>query len=150
MHRIAFGERVVGKSTTSVRLDDELRQQLAGMAKREGTTITELIERFLREGLACAAHPGIVFKSGPSGRRAALAGGPDVWEIVAALRHTSGSEAKRLARLAEQFGLHQRQIVIALNYAADHREEIEARIEANERALADAERIAAERQRLLA
>ena len=113
------------------------------MAAREGTTVTELIERFLREGLATAAHPGVVFKSGPSGRR-------DVWEIVAALRHTSGSEAKRVARLAEQLGLHQRQIVMALNYAADHRDEIEARIEANERALAEAERIAAERQRLLA
>ena len=140
----------MGKSTTSVRLEDELRHQLATAAAKEGTTVTELIERFLQEGLACAAHPGIVFKSGPSGRRAALAGGPDVWEIVAGLRQTSGSEAKRLARLAQQFGLHQRQIVIALNYAADHRDEIEARIEANERALADAERIAAERQRLLA
>ena len=140
----------MGKSTTSVRLDDEVRRELANMAAREGTTVTELIERFLREGLACAAHPGIVFKSGPSGRRAALAGGPDVWEIVAGLRHTSGSEAKRLARVAQQFGLHQRQIVVALNYAADQRDEIEARIEANERALADAERIAAERQRLLA
>lgn len=140
----------MGKSTTSVRLDDEVRRELANMAAREGTTVTELIERFLREGLACAAHPGIVFKSGPSGRRAALAGGPDVWEIVAGLRHTSGSEAKRLARAAQQFGLHQRQIVVALNYAADQRDEIEARIEANERALADAERIAAERQRLLA
>ena len=139
----------MGKSTTSVRLDDELRRQLALMAAQQGTTLTELIERFLREGLASAAHPGIVFKSGPSGRRAALAGGPDVWEIAAAIRRTSGSEAKRVARLAQEFGLHQRQIVIALNYAADHRDEIEARVEANEQALADAERIAAERQRLL-
>jgi hypothetical protein len=140
----------MGKSTTSVRRDDGLRREVAGMAAREGTTVTELIERFLREGLASAAHPGIVFKGGPSGRRAALAGGPDVWEIVAALGHTSGSEAKRVTRVAEQFGLHQRQVVIALNYAADRRDEIEARIAANEEALADAERVAAERQRLLA
>lgn len=140
----------MGKSTTSIRLDDELRRQLAGMAAREGTTVTDLIERFAREGLASAAHPGIIFKSGPSGRRAALAGGPDVWEIVAALRHTGGSEARRLARLAEEFGLHQRQIVIALNYAADHRSEIDGRVEANEQALADAERIAGEWERLLA
>jgi uncharacterized protein (DUF433 family) len=140
----------MARTTTSIRLDDELRQQLAVRAGREGTTVTELIERFVREGLACAAHPGIVFKSGPSGRRAALGGGPDVWEIAAALRHTSGSETKRVARLADQFGLHERQIVIALNYAADHRDEIDTRIEANDRALADAERIAAERDRLLA
>ncbi len=140
----------MGKSTTSVRLDDELRRQLADLAATEGTTVTELIERFVREGMACAAHPGITFKGGPSGRRAALAGGPDVWEIAAAVRNTSGSETRRVARLAEQFGVHQRQVVIALNYAADHPDEIEARIEANDRALADAERIAAERQRLLA
>lgn len=88
-------EGALGKSTTSIPLEDELRQQLAGMAASEGTTVTELIERFVREGLAAAAHPGIVFKDGPSGRRAALGGGPDVWEVVAALRHTSGSEAKR-------------------------------------------------------
>ena len=112
--------------------------------------MTQLIERFVREGLAVAAHPGIVFKPGPSGRRAALAGGPDVWEIVAALRHTRGSEARRVARLAEQFGIHERQIVIALNYAADHPAEIEGRVEANEQALADAERVAGERARLLA
>lgn len=140
----------MGRSTTSIRLDDELRSRLATQATAEATTITELIERFVREGLDGAAHPGIAFKPGPAGRRAALAGGPDVWEILAALRHTSGSESGRVAALAEQFGIHQRQVVIALNYAAVHREEIEARIDANDRALAQAESVASERQRLLA
>jgi hypothetical protein len=41
-------------------------------------------------------------------------------------------------------------VVIALDYAADHREEIEARIRANDAAMAQAERIAGERKRLLA
>lgn len=138
------------RSTTSVRLDDELRGRLAAAAAAEGTTATGLIERFVREGLAIAAHPGIVFKPGPSGRRAALAGGPDVWEIAAALRHVKGREAKRVVALAEQFGLHERQVVIALNYAAAHRDEIEARVRINDRALGEAEHIAAERERLLA
>jgi hypothetical protein len=140
----------MSKSTTSVRLDDELRTRLAAAAAVEGVTITELIERFVREGLAAADHPGIVFKPGPSGRRAALAGGPDVWEIVAALRHVGGRERQRVAQLAQQFGVHERQIVMALNYAAAHRDEIEKRVEANERDLAEAERVAVERERLLA
>ncbi len=140
----------MGRSTTSVRFADDLREDLASAAAAEGTTVTELIERFVREGLACAAHPGIVFKPGPSGRRAALAGGPDVWEVAATLRGVSGSEAARVAGLAEQFGLHGRQIVMALNYAADHRDEIETRIAANDRALERAEQLAAERDRLLA
>ena len=138
------------RSTTSIRLDDQLREQLAAAAASEGTTITDLIERFVHEGLAVAAHPGIVFKAGPSGRRAALAGGPDVWEVVSALRHVSGSEAKRVKELARQFGVHERQVVIALNYAAANREEIDARIRNNDAALDEAERVAGERQRLLA
>lgn len=138
------------RSTTSVRLDEQLRERLAAAAAAEGASVTELIERFVREGLASAAHPGIVFKPGPSGRRAALAGGPDVWEIAAALRHVTGREAKKIAALAEQFGLHERQVVIALNYAAAHRVEMEERIALNDRALAEAERVAAERDRLLA
>lgn len=140
----------MARSTTSVRLEDELRERLAAAAAAEGTTVTELIERFIREGLASAAHPGIVFKAGPSGRRAALAGGPDVWEIAAALRHVTGRQTTRVSALAEQFGLHERQVIITLNYAAAHRDEIEERIRANDRALAEAERIAVERERLLA
>jgi hypothetical protein len=139
----------MGKSTTSVRLDDELRRRLADMAFREGTSLTELIERYLREGLACAAHPGIVFRDGPAGRRAALADGPDVWEIVAALPRHTGTEAARVASLAEESGLSQHQIVVAIEYAAANRAEIEAWIESNERALVEAERVAGERKRLL-
>jgi hypothetical protein len=138
------------RSTTSIRLDDTLRTRLAELADAEDTTVTELIERFVREGLDTAAHPGVAFKPGPSGRRAALAGGPDVWEIVAALRDIHGSEAERVAALAQQFGIHERQVGIALDYAAAHREEIEARVQANERALGAAERVAVERERLLA
>lgn len=140
----------MGRSTTSLRLDDELRERLAEAAAAEETTVTALVERFVREGLAVAAHPGIVFKPGPSGRRAALAGGPDIWEIASALRQTSGTEAERIATLADEFGLHQRQVLLALNYAAAHREEIAARVRANDRALDAAERLAGERQRLLA
>jgi len=140
----------MARSTTSIRLDDELREQLSAAAAADGTTVTELIERYVREGLASRAHPGILFAPGPSGRRAALAGGPDVWEIASALRHVAGPEAQRIAALAEQFGIHERQIVVALNYVAAHRAEIDARIRANDRALEEAERIAAERGRLLA
>src|SRR4051812_27204767 len=140
----------MARSTTSVRLPDELREQLAAVAGQEGTTVTELIERYAREGLACAQHPGIVFKPGPSGRRAALAGGPDVWELVSALRHASGTEKKKVASLAREFGIHERQVVIALTYAAAHRGEVEADMAVNDRALQEAERIAAERERLMA
>src|SRR3954463_14405749 len=131
----------MARSTTSIRLADELRDRLAVAAAAEGSTVTQMIERFIHEGLAAADHPGVVFKPGPSGRRAALAGGPDVWEVISALRHVSGSEHKRVRELAKQFGIHERQVVIALNYAAANREEIDARIRANDLALDEAERV---------
>lgn len=140
----------MARATTSIRLDPRLRADLVQFAEREGTTVTALLERFAWEGLAAARHPGIVFKPGPAGRRAALAGGPDVWEIAAALRHTSGSERARVARLAKEFGLHERQIGIALDYAAANAQEIQSRVAANDRALVEVERLATQRARLLA
>ena len=140
----------MSRSTTSLRLDDELRHRLTTLAEREATSLTSLVERLLREGLTVAEHPGIVFKPGPSGRRASLAGGPDVWEIASALRHVSGTEAERVRKLSEEFGLHERQIAIALNYAASNPEEIEARVRANDEGMERAEEVARQRKRLLA
>ncbi len=51
--------------------------------------------------------------------------------------------------MADQFGVHTRQVTIALGYAADHPDEIEARLAANEAALEDAERTHRARRRLL-
>lgn len=99
----------------------------------------------MTEGLAIAGHPGIVFRDGRSGRRAALAGGPDVWEVVSALRHTTGSDEERVSVLAEQFDLHPRHIRVALDFAAAHREIIDAEVAANDEA-AESARVAAERR----
>lgn len=137
------------RKTTSLRLPEDLRDRLAVAAEQQGTTLTALVERYAREGLATDAHPGIVFKSGPSGRRAALAGGPDVWEIIAALRSTTGPEQDRVATVADQLGIHPRQVTIALGYAADHPDEIQDRIATNEQALSSAEQAHQSRQRLL-
>jgi len=46
--------------------------------------------------------------------------------------------------------VHERQVLLALEYAAAHRAEIEQRVAANDAALAHAERLASERQNLLA
>jgi hypothetical protein len=54
-----------------------------------------------------------------------------------------------VAALAREFGIHERQVMIALNYAAAHREEIDARVRANDRAFEESERLVSERKRLL-
>ena len=140
----------MARSTTSLRLDDDLRERLATRAEIEGVSVTFLVERLLSEGLSMAEHPGIVFRPGRTGRRAAVAGGPDVWTIASALRRTSGSEAKKIAALAAEFGIHERQIAIALDYTAAHYDEVQARVQANDAAWEEAERVTKARQSLLA
>jgi hypothetical protein len=41
-----------------------------------------LAEEMIDEGLRLRKHPLVTFRDGPSGRRAALVGGPDIWELV--------------------------------------------------------------------
>lgn len=136
-------------SSTSFRLSAEAKQQLTRRAELEGLSATALLERLILEGVATLEHPGIVFRDGPGGRRAGLAGGPDVWEIIARLRELEGTEDQRVTMLAEESDLHPRQISIALAYAVDRPDEIESDIATNRRALEEAERAHAARARLL-
>lgn len=136
------------RSTVSLRFDDGLRERLGAAAAAEGTTVTALVERFVREGWRWLTIPG---SCSSLARRAAAR-----WRVD----RTCGRSPRRCAAcreprpsvtaLAAEFGLHERQVVAALHDAAANREEIEARIGANDRALAEAERVAVERQRLLA
>lgn len=83
----------------------------------------------------------IVFRDGPTGRRAALAGGPDVWELCWAARQLSGGE-QVVERLAEELSLTPDRVAVALRYAAEFPEEIEARIALHEREAAHYEAFA--------
>lgn len=136
--------------STSFRLSDEARRRLAERADREGVSATALLERLIVEGVDTLDHPGIVYRGPTHDRRAALAAGPDVWEVVARLRELKGSEEKRIATLAEESEVHPRQIRTAIDFAAEHREQIESRIRRNEEAAAGSRRAAAEREALLA
>ena len=107
------------------------------------------MSRLLSEGLKASAHPGIVYRPGPSGRRAGLAGGPDLSEVVTAIRHASGRGDEKIERGAEQLGLPVSQVRLALSFAAAFPDEVEARIAANEAAAEQVRRRAEQHRRLL-
>lgn len=96
-----------------------------------------------------AEHPGIVFKVGPSGRRAALAYGPDVWEVVKFLREIDERGSLALAAAAEVFSVDVLRISAAVGYYGEHRDEIDAEIDAADEASARAERAWQVRQQLI-
>lgn len=137
-------------TSTSFRLSDQAKQRLTDRAEREGLSATALLERLIVEGVDALDHPGIVYRGTTVDRRAALAAGPDVWEIVARLRELDGGEEDRITTLAAESELHPRQIRTALEFASRHPEDVEARIARNEQAIAEGHRAAEQRQALLA
>ena len=110
----------------SVRVGDDLFEQLEAQSRRSGQTRSAVAKQLLEEGLRMEQHPGIVFRSGPGGRRAGLIGGPDVWEVVGALRGADGGDADSLASIGERTGLTADQIGAALRYCADYSDEVDA------------------------
>jgi len=72
-------------ASTSFRISDAARARLASRAAHEGMTVTALLDRLIIEGIDQLDYPGIIFRGPAHDRRAVLAAGPDVWEIVARL-----------------------------------------------------------------
>ena len=137
-------------TSTSYRLDASLKERLAQRAAAEGITETALVTRLLAQGLAAIEHPGIVYRPGPTGWRAGLAGGPDVAEVVRAVRFTGAGGDDAVAAAAERVGVDQRLVRIAIDYAAEHLDEIEARIQENEAAAERARKLSEARSSVLA
>src|SRR3984957_12271373 len=115
-------------ASTSFRISDTARSSLAGRAAHEGTTATALLDQLIIEGIDQLDYPGIIFRGPAHDRRAALAAGPDVWEVVARLQELEGSDEQRISLLAGESDLHPRLIRIALDYAAEHAAEVRDRI----------------------
>ncbi|MHB8690404.1 MAG: alcohol dehydrogenase catalytic domain-containing protein [Solirubrobacteraceae bacterium] len=90
-------------------------------------------QRLIDEGLRMEDHPGIVFRDGPSGRRAGLAAGPDVWEVIETLKGTNLTGEAAIAATAEWGVLALAQVRLALRYYGDFRDEIDERIALNQR-----------------
>ena len=112
----------------SVRLEDGLAQRLRLRARAAGETLSDRLRRYAEEGVRRDEHPLITFRDGPTGRRAGLVGGPDVWEVVMWVDDLSG-ESDPLAVLVGESSLTRPQVDAALRYRAAYPDEVEARIE---------------------
>ena len=134
---------------TSLRLPDELRARLANESRRISSPVASLAVVLLDEGLKMRRFPGIVFRDGPTGRRASLAKGPDVWEIVRDLQRERDTTRSRADLVAEETGLTPDAIALAANYYAAFPDEIDARIALNEQIAVEQRELAQRREQLL-
>jgi hypothetical protein len=123
----------------SVRLDEGLAERLRLRARAAGESLSDRLRRYAEEGARRDEHPLITFRDGPTGRRAGLVGGPDVWEVAMWLDDLA-DEADPPATLAEDGVVSRPQIDAALRYRAAYPDEIDARIELHRRETAAADR----------
>lgn len=127
----------------SVRLSDDVLRRLDRFATQRGASVVSVMERLLDEALRREAHPTITFRDGPSGRRAGLVAGPDVDEVIRTLYavQQDGVSDERMVvdQVASASSLAPVQVRAAVAYYADHRDEVDARIAANQSAADDAE-----------
>ena len=137
-------------ASTSFRISDTARTRLTSRAASEGVTATALLDRLITEGVDQLDHPGIIFRGPAHDRRAALAGGPDVWEVIARLQDLAGSTEQRIGLLAAESDLHPRLIRVAVDYAAEHVGEVRERIDRNRAAAERSRTVAQQREALLA
>jgi hypothetical protein len=115
----------------SARLDAAVVDRLERRGARAGLNKSRLAERYIDEGIRMEDHPGVVFRDGPAGRRAGLAGGPDIWEVIATVRGSGLDGEGALAAAAEWGSLTLGQVRTAVRYYAEYREEIDQRIARN-------------------
>ncbi len=135
----------------SIRFDAALLERLKRRATSTvGSSTSTLAQRLIDEGLRMADHPGVIFKDGPSGRRAALAFGPDIWEVITFLRQIDERGPAALDAAAEVFALDASRIGTAVSYYGDYRAEIDAEIDDAEEASARAEKAWRVQQQLIA
>lgn len=133
------------RPATPVRFDEPVAERLTSfVAANPGMSLSSAANRLVDEALRTSEHPGIVFRPGPTGRRAALSGGPDVWEVIRAVRSARAAEPKLgpddlIGLVNENAGVPVRLVSAAVRYWASYPEEIDAEI-----AAADAAEQAAE------
>ena len=111
----------------SIRFSDEpLHQRLKDSAHRRDIGVSTLAERLINEGLRMDAHPLVVFRDGPSGRRPVLVGGPEVADVIGAIVDGDVPADQRRSRAAELLAVTEPLIDAALAYYAEFTEEIDA------------------------
>ncbi len=120
----------------SLRIGEVTAREIEELGVQLGLDFSGTANQLLNEAIRMRRCPGIVFTSGPSGRRATVAGtGVDVWEIIA----THKSVENNAVRLQRAYSwLQESQLRAALAYYAVYPDEVEARLAQEGRWTADA------------
>lgn len=108
----------------SLRMDDATHTELLEHADRLDANASQLVNRFVKEGLRMDKHPGVMFKTTTQGRRAAVLAahpGLQVIDVIGTWR----TEKQDAARAARYLHIDQEEVEAVLRYYADYRDDVD-------------------------
>jgi hypothetical protein len=117
--------------TFSARWDPAVLERLERRSSASGVSRSRLAERYVDEGARMDEHPGIVFRDGPTGRRAAIAGRLDVWEVMQTIKTGKARGDAAVTAAAEALDLTESQVRIAVLYYAAYPDDVDERLQRN-------------------
>jgi uncharacterized protein (DUF433 family) len=110
----------------SLRIPRRIAEEIEDLGAEGGLDFSGVANQLLEEAVRMRRCPGVVFRVGPSGRRATVAGtGIDVWEIIATY-HAVGRAERRLQK--SYHWLTEPQLRAALAYYRLYPDEIDERL----------------------
>jgi hypothetical protein len=119
---------------TSLRIPEPVKERLDKTAARSRQKPASFAVRLIDEGLRMAEHPGVTFHDSLAhGRVAALAGGPDIAEVVDVLTGLEARGDDRVVEAAEWLGIHPSRVRVAMGYYTAFRDEIDRQIDLRRR-----------------
>jgi uncharacterized protein (DUF433 family) len=113
----------------SLRLTEQFAEKVRNLAAIERRSVAEMTKVLLEEAVKMREFPDIEFMNGPTGRRASMRTGPDVWEIIEPY-YLAGKDWDVLRESYPD--LDEGTLRSALRYYEAYPEEIEARIALNQ------------------
>ena len=122
--------------TFTARFSAAVIDKLEAHSSRMGESKARVAERLIHEGLQIEEFPGITFRSGPTGRRAGVVGGPDVWEIVRDLKAAAEEGAQDpIDAVVLATGLDRAKVELAASYYAAYPDDVDDRLRMQEEAV---------------
>jgi hypothetical protein len=116
-------------SPVSLRLPPSLYDKVRRIAVLEGRTFADVVRMLTEEAIKMREFPDVIFVDGPTGRRAAFRGGPDLWEVLEPCV-LSGSDWSALRDSYPD--LDEGTLRTAVRYYQSYPDEIDARIDLNQ------------------
>lgn len=119
-------------SPRSIRFEERVNARLSSyVARHPGSSGSSVTNRFVDEALRMEEHPGVLFRDGPTGRRAVLVGGPDVREVIRAVKSVRAAEpgldaAAVVALVESNTGVSARLVNTAIRYWSAYPDQIDA------------------------